>query len=88
MAGIISPSFQQAYLYSFFYFQETMIQKPDAGFTMTDEWMDMGELSNLRHDTIESRAKVNIFSFYIIIQLFFYLYVWFYFYGNTKNILL
>ena len=63
-----------------------MIQKPDAGFTMIDEWMDMGEFSIIRHDTIESQPKVNIFSFYIIIQLFFHLYVLFYSYGNIRNI--
>ena len=65
-----------------------MIQTPDARFSMTDEWMDMGEFSIIRHDTIESQAKVNIFSFYIIIQLFLYLYVLFYSNGNIKDILL
>ena len=62
-----------------------MIQTPDAKFSMTDEWMDMGEFSIIRHDTIESQAKVNFFSFYITIQLFFYLYVLFYSNGNIRN---
>ena len=83
MVGIISPPFQQSYSYSFFNFQEMIIQTPDARFTMTDEWMDIGEFSIIWHDTIESQAKVNVF--YIIIQLFFYLYVLFHFYENTKK---
>ena len=82
MAGIISPSFQQAYLYSFF----TSRKRWFKSLMQYSRWlMNEWTWENFQtFDMIQLQAELKLIFFLFIIQLFICLYVLSYSYGNTK----